>query len=298
MKIIGDSLAEHVASWLGEDYFPVTRRIFPDGELCPRFESSGMPTEGEFGVLVLQKTKEESTNDYVLNYILLLHAMKDAGFSRVAVVMPYFAYARQHKQYLSGQPVSAIVIAKTLEFSGADTFITVNAHEPGELQKLFSIPTKDLSIISLLAEFIAKKPEYENAAIVAPDDGAEELAKTLSKMLGNRDYTVFEKKRDVRTGDIRLTPKNAEMLAGRPVIIIDDMVSSGNTMVEAVRACSHHGATKTAALFVHPVFSENALEKLRACCDLIVSSNSIQSDVSLVDVSPIIAKALREYSKT
>jgi ribose-phosphate pyrophosphokinase len=119
----------------------------------------------------------------------------------------------------------------------------------------------------------------------------------VAKVLGGRQTVVFEKHRDVGTGDITLTPRNGEVLKGKSVIVVDDMVSSGATMVEAARACSHHGATHIAAAFVHPVLSDNALEKLRACCDDIVATNTIQSEVSEVDVSPVIAGALREIGK-
>lgn len=297
MKIIGNHLAENVAKWLNEDYFPTTERTFPDGELCPRFESAGHDTAGETAALILQKKAGENVNDYLMNYFFILSAIKDAGFARVIACMPYFAYARQHKQYLPGQPVSAMAVSRTLEFHGIDHFITVNTHEPSYLPKLFSVPVTDLSAMSLLAEYISKKKEYADAAIVAPDDGAEHIAMHMSKLLGGRDYTVFEKNRDIRTGDIKQIPKNAGILKGRSVIVVDDMVSSGQTMVETIRACTHHGATRTAAVFVHPVFSGNAHEKLRACCDEIITTNTIASDASNVDVSPIIAQALREITK-
>lgn len=292
MIIIGDALAERVASWMKADYFPVTRRVFPDGELCPRFEPAGRQLDGETAAIIMQKPALENVNAYFFNYLLLASAAKDAGFSRIVTCMPYFAYARQHKQYLAGEPVSALVAARLLESCGTDSFVTVNAHEPGGLPKLFSIPTLNISVASLLAESISRNPDFSQAAVVAPDDGAEAMARQVAAMLGGRDSTVFEKRRDLSSGAVTLQPVKTEILKGRPVIVVDDMVSSGATMVEAVRACSHHGATKTAALFVHPVFSENALEKLRACCDTIVACNTIESEVSAVDVSPVIAQAL------
>jgi ribose-phosphate pyrophosphokinase len=298
LKIIGNSqLAENTAKWLGEDYYPVVERVFPDGELCPRFETSGNPTLGETAALILQQHRGENVNAHLMNYYLLLGAMKDAGFSKIYVCMPYFAYSRQHKQYLPNQPVSALTVAKMLEFCGADGFITVTAHEPSVLPELFSIPAINLSATSVLVDFVAKKPEFSDAVIIAPDDGAEEMAKAVAGMLGGRKYTAFEKKRDVRTGEITMTPKNVELLKGHSVIIIDDMVSGGGTMVETARSCSHHGATRIAAMFTHPILCGNALEKLRACCDEIIGTNTIESEVSKVDVSPLLAQALKQIDK-
>ncbi|MFA5247291.1 MAG: ribose-phosphate diphosphokinase [Candidatus Micrarchaeia archaeon] len=298
LKIIGNTqLAENTAKWLGEDYYPVLERAFADGELCPRFETSGNPTMGKTAALILQQHRGENINAYLMNYYLILGALKDAGFSTIIAVMPYFAYSRQHKQYLPNQPVSALTVAKLLEFCGADGFVTVTAHEPSVLPQLFSIPAINLSAMSVLSEFVSKKPEFSDAVIVAPDDGAEEMAKTLAGLLGNRKYTAFEKKRDVRTGEITMTPKNVELLKGHSVIIIDDMVSGGGTMVETARACSHHGATRIAAAFTHSILCGNALEKLRACCDEVIGTNTIESEVSKVDVSPLLAQALRQMDK-
>ncbi len=298
MKVIGNtSLAENTAKWLGADFYPVLERTFADGELCPRFESSGNPAMGQTAAIILQQHRNENINAYLMNYFLVLNAAKDAGFSKIYACMPYFAYSRQHKQYLPNQPVSALTVARALENLGADAFITVTAHEPASLPEIFTIPSINLSATSTLADYIAKNPAFSDAVVVAPDDGAEEMAKAFAALLGGRKYTVFEKKRDVRTGEITMTPKNVELLKARSVIIVDDMVSGGGTMVETARACSHHGATRTAALFTHPILCGNALEKLRACCDEIIATNTIESEVSKADVSPLLAQALAKLEK-
>jgi ribose-phosphate pyrophosphokinase len=298
LKVIGNTqLAENTAKWLGADYYPVLERTFTDGELCPRFESSGNPAMGQSCAIVMQQHRGENVNAYLMNCFLVLGAAKDAGFSKIYACMPYFAYSRQHKQYLPNEPVSALTVARILEGLGADAFVTVTAHAPSDLPKLFTIPAVNLSALSTLAECVAKKPEFADAVVVAPDDGAEEMAKTLAGLLGGRRYTAFEKKRDIRTGEITMTPRNVEMLGGKSVVIIDDMVSGGGTMVETARACSRHGATRIAALFAHPVLCGNALEKLKACCDEIIATNTIESEVSRADVSPLIARALQELAR-
>jgi len=298
LKVIGNtSLAENTAKWLGADFYPVLERTFADGELCPRFEASGNPAMGQTAAIILQQHRNENINAYLMNYFLVLNAAKDAGFSRIYACMPYFAYSRQHKQYLPNQPVSALTVARTLEHLGADAFITVTAHEPSSLKEIFTVPSINLSSIAALSDCVARKPEFADAVIVAPDDGAEDMARALASLLGNRKYTAFEKKRDARTGEITMTPRNVELLAGKSAIIIDDMVSGGGTMVETARACSHHGSTRIASLFTHPILCGNALEKLRACCDEIVATNTIESEVSKADVSPLLAQALKELEK-
>jgi len=298
LKVIGNtSLAENTAKWLGADYYPVLERTFADGELCPRFETSGNVTMGQTAAIVMQQHRGENVNAYLMNYFLVLNAAKDAGFAKIYACMPYFAYSRQHKQYLPNQPVSALTVARTLENLGADAFITVTAHEPSSLPELFTIPSINLSATSTLTDYAAKKQEFADAVIVAPDDGAEEMAKNIANLLGGRKYTCFEKKRDVRTGEITMTPKNVELLKGKSAILIDDMVSGGGTMVETARACSHHGSTRIAALFTHPILCGNALEKLKACCDEIIATNTIESEVSKADVSPLFAQALAKLEK-
>lgn len=298
MKVIGNtSLAENTAKWLGADYYPVLERTFADGELCPRFEASGNPAMGQTAAIVMQQHRGENINAYLMNYFLTLNAAKDAGFAKIYACMPYFAYSRQHKQYLPNQPVSALTVARTLENLGADAFITVTAHEPASLPELFTIPSINLSAIGTLTDYVSKKPEFADAVIVAPDDGAEDMAKNVAALLGGRKYTAFEKKRDVRTGEITMTPKNVELLAGKSAIIIDDMVSGGGTMVETARSCSHHGATRIASLFTHPILCGNALEKLKACCDEIIATNTIESEVSKADVAPLLAQAIAKLEK-
>lgn len=297
MIVVGDTLGQDVAKHLGAEFVMVERREFPDGELCPRIVIEGKEKifKGKQVVFILHMAHGQNPNSYLVEYVLAMDALHYLNVKQVTAVMPYFIYSRQHRKYLPGQTVSAKAIARALERAGAKNFITVNSHARSDLPGLFKKSTAlDLNAVPLLAKHVAKKignGDFKNAIVVAPDKGAAAMAQEFAKHAGCRQWTAFEKTRDLKTGEIKMVCADVDF-NGRQAVVVDDLVASGGTMVGAIRACRHNGASHITACFVHPVLCSNALEKLKAAADAVISTNSINSSVSEVDLSGLIAQAI------
>ncbi len=294
-------MGRRVAERLAATFIPVDPRAFSDGEVCPRVlleeAGGGNPVEGKECVLVLQMRAGENPNTYLVKTLFIVDVIRKLKPGSLAVAMPYFVYARQHQQYLPGQPVSAEIVAKFLESAGATRFVTINSHSRGDLPGFFSGKTFDLDAVPLLAAFFAERKDFDkNAIVIGPDRGAAPLAKHFATKMGFGEWTAFNKQRDVHTGEITMTPDGAK-IDGKTAIVIDDMCASGGTMVKALQACKLHGATKAIACFVHAVLSDNALERLTPVADEIVATNTISSPVSNVDISSLIASAFQDQQK-
>lgn len=302
MIVIGDGFGKLVAEKLAASFIAIDDREFGDGEVCPRVmvEELGGKTnlEGQECVLCMQMQSGQNPNSYLVKVLFIVDVIKKLRPSWLAVVMPYLVYARQHQQYLPGQPVSAGIVASFLEKAGATRFVTVNSHSRGDLPKLFSGKTFDLDAIPFLAKHFAERKELEKKLVViAPDKGAIHLAKSFVENLGFGEWSAFEKQRDIETGEITMQTDQAIKLQGKTVIVIDDLCASGGTLAKALQACKKNGAAKTIACFVHPVLNDNALDRLKPLADEIVACNTIGSPVSEVDVSSLVATAFQDQQK-
>ncbi len=302
MIVIGDEFGRKVSSALGAKFIPVDPRAFSDGEVCPRVmleEAQIQNLEGKECILCMQMHSGENPNTYLVKVLFTVDVIRKLNPGSLAVAMPYFVYARQHQQYLPGQPVSAEIVAKFLESAGATRFVTVNSHSRGDLPKFFAGKTFDLDAVPFLAKHFAERKEFQEnkkVIIVAPDKGAAPMAKHFADALGFGEWTAFNKQRDVHTGEITMKPDGAK-IEGKIAIVVDDMCASGGTMVKAIEACKLHGATKVIACFVHAVLSDNALSRLEPAADEVVAANTISSPASTVDVAPLVASAFQDQQK-
>jgi ribose-phosphate pyrophosphokinase len=177
--------------------------------------------------------------------------------------MPYFPYARQDNIFRPGEPLSAKYVANLLEEAGAEAVyaVTVHLHRVGSFPGLFQKARGvNISGFKSLAE-VLKKVDLQNPYIIAPDEEAMVWAKEVAEYLGTEDYTAFIKERDVETGEIKTTIKEID-IEGRDAVVIDDIVSTGGTMANAVKAVKEMGARKVYSAFVHPVLVGNALDRI------------------------------------
>ena len=250
---------------------------FPDGELYTRilddFDNSGEVT-------IIQSTVTDS--DFV-TLLQLIDACNAA--SKINVVIPYMGYARQDQAFKSGEPISARAMAKAIK---ADNVYTVNIHEESILD-FFDAKAVNLDATPAIGEYI-KNMDFKNPLIVAPDKSATVLARNASEKLGI-DYDYLEKTR-LSGESVTISPKNVDV-NGRDVIIIDDLISTGGTMAEAISLLCKQGANDVFVACVHPVLSNNAVLKLfKAGVKGIIATDTIDKGVSVVSVAPVIASVL------
>ncbi len=279
MKIIGGPasqlLAGRVSETLGSNVAVSEIKKFPDGELYTRIMDEIVSE-----VTIIQSTV---TDTDLIALLQLIDACSEA--SRVNVVIPYMGYARQDKQFKKGEPISARAIARTIK---ADRVYTINIHDPAILD-FFDAKAVNLDATPVIGKYI-KNMEFRDPIIIAPDDGAINLAKSASCDLGI-DYDYLEKKR-LSGETVSIQPKNIEA-NGRDVIIIDDIISTGGTIAEAISLLRKQGAHKVFAACVHPVLSNNAILRLfGAGVKGIIATDTIDKGVSVVSAAPVIASAI------
>jgi ribose-phosphate pyrophosphokinase len=290
MKIVSGpasvELAEKVSALTGYGNVPVTFKVFPDGESYVRLEGS---VQGE-DVAVVQTTCPPGQDGRLLQLAFMADAAKRGGAGKVTAVVPYLAYARQDKMFLSGEGISIQTIARMLCASGINQLLTVNLHSEKTLE-VFPFPAKTLSAISLLADYFVQKG-FKKAYALAPDKGAMYIAYEAQQVLGG-EAGHLEKQRDRYTGQTTQTGKGLDV-KGQTVIIFDDIISTGGTIVGAAKILRELGASHVFAACVHPLLIGDAAKRiLDAGVEEIVGTDSVPSGNSKVSLAPLICKELK-----
>lgn len=279
MNIIGGPASQLLAGRVSEvsksNLLVSEFRKFPDGELYTRvIDDIGSE------VTIIQSTVNDTD---LIALLQLIDACSTA--SKINIVIPYMGYARQDKQFKKGEPISARALARTIK---ADNVYTINIHDPGILD-YFDARAIDLDATQMIGKYI-KNMKFTNPLVVAPDDGAINIAKSASSDLGI-DYDYLEKKR-LSGETVSIQPKNINV-KGRDVIIIDDIISTGGTVAETISLLRKQGAHDVFAACVHPVLSNNAILKLfKAGVKGIIATDTIDKGVSVVSVAPVISSVI------
>jgi ribose-phosphate pyrophosphokinase len=286
--IIGGSASQKLAAkiaWdLGENLSPIETRRFPDGERYIRIKGE-VPRE----VVVIQSTGYPQ-DENLMELFLLLKNLKSLGTERIRVVIPYFGYGRQERRFKSGEAISAVIIAELLEAAGASEIYSVNFHE-NNIKGFFSIPVHEISAMPLIANYINN--QIEDPMILGPDKGALGFAEEISGIL-KCECDHLEKTR-ISPEKVETKPKNLDV-ADRNVVIIDDIISTGGTIVSASKIVNDLGANNVVVGCVHPVLVEDALLKIFAAgVNDVFATDTLSSDVSTISVASLIAGYLKKY---
>jgi ribose-phosphate pyrophosphokinase len=288
LLIIGGSASQKLAAkvaWdLGENLSPIETRRFPDGERYIRIKGE-VPKE----VVVIQSTGYPQ-DENLMELFLLLKNLKSLGVERTRVVIPYFGYGRQERRFKSGEAVSAVIVAELLEAAGASEIYSVNLHEKN-IKEFFNIPVHEISAMPMIANYI--KGKIDDPMIIGPDKGALGFAEEISGIL-KCDCDYLEKTR-ISPEKVEMKPKNLDV-NGRDVVIIDDIISTGGTIVSASRILHDLGANKVLVGCVHPILVEDALLKIFAAgVDDVFATDTLKSDVSSISVAPLVAGYLKKF---
>ncbi len=277
-------LAKEVADELGSELGQLTVKNFPDGEYYLRIDSD---VKGKDCVAIQSTSKPQDSNLFEL--LAILETLKDMGASKISTVVPYFGYGRQDKRFLGGEAVSARVAAKHIQMN-SDEFFTVNVHQT-EILKFFSIPATVLDAAPVLGDYF-KTHELEAPVVIGPDKGAIELAKSVANIIGcGSDYL---EKRRIAPGQVEMKPKNLDV-ADKDVILVDDMIDTGSTMIEAINMLRAQKAGNVLVGCVHPVLTGNVVTRLFGAGAVdAVATNTIPSQISFITVAPLIANALKK----
>jgi ribose-phosphate pyrophosphokinase len=290
MKIISGpaskELAEAVSAQTGFPNVSVVSKIFPDGESYVRLEGN---VAGE-DVAIVQTTCPPMQDGKLFQLGFLADSAKRAGAKKIVAVVPYLAYARQDKMFLSGEGISVETIAKMLKASGIDELITVNIHSEHSLEQ-FPFPAKTVSAIPLIAEYFVKNG-HKGAYALSPDKGAMYIAQQAQTVLRG-DAGHLNKTRDRYTGQTVQTAEGLKV-KDQTVIILDDIISTGGTIVGAAKILREQGAKHVFCGCVHGLLIGDAEKRiLDSGVEEIVGTDSVPGHISKVSLAPLIGQALK-----
>jgi len=288
MKIVAGSASKRLARKLGDVLnVPVIEaeyKIFPDGESYFRIPES---VEGE-DIIIVQTTGPPQ-DKHILELAFLLDTVKDFRAKKITLVVPYLAYARQDERYLEGEVLSSKVVAKILNSIGANKLLTVDVHNEAVLS-FYNFEAVNLSASEVFADHI-EKMELKDPFVLCPDQERPEMLKPIADRLGT-EYDWLEKFRDRITGEVKTKEKKLPV-ENRDVLIVDDIISTGWTVVNAINLLKKQGARDIYVFATHLVFAEGARERiLNAGAKEIIGTDSIERDESKVTLAPLIAKHL------
>lgn len=259
MKIFSSTanqpLAEKIAKRLDLPLSSIETHVFPDGERRVKIEGDVSSTP----CVVVAPTSPPVDNN-IIELCLILDALKNAGATKITAIVPYLGYQRQDHIFRTGEGRSLEVVIKMIEACGADAIVGVDFHSI-KIPELFSIPVTHISAVSLFAKKIKNMGvDLSEACIVSPDMGGLRRLEALKEELGGIETVSVEKDRDVVTGEIKISGVHGNVK--KVCFVVDDMISSGGTIVEALKKLQENGAERMFVMVTHPVFSEKAPEIL------------------------------------
>jgi len=285
-------LATAIAKHLDAELVPVDLRIFPDGE-----SKIKMRRVDKDYCIVVQSTYPP-TDRHLLQALMMIKRCSEDGAANVCAVMPYMAYSRQDRAFLDGEVVSMALVAKLIETVGTKRLITVDIHSPASLSH-FTIDTQNISAVGLLADYAAVKIKPNAPIVVSPDMGGAKRAVKFARMLGT-DMVALKKSRNKDTAEVIIEEKelNSSVL-GRDLILLDDMISTGESIVEACRFLRRYKPNKIYAICTHALLIGDATTRIKAAgVEEIISTNSVPGINAKVDLAPLITTKLKAIIDT
>lgn len=283
-------LASKVAEHLGLRLSEVAIRKFSDGEIWAKFEENVRGVD----LFIIQSTFAPSDNLFEL--LILIDAAKRASATRVTAVIPYFGYARQDRKDQPRVSITAKLVANLLTRAGADRIITVDLHSP-QIQGYFDIPLDHLYASTVLIKALSRL-NIKDPLFASPDVGGAKTARAYAKRMGEGGNLILVDKR-------RPSHNEAEVMhvIGEPkdrnIIIVDDMIDTGTTFVNCVKALKDAGAKEIFGVCVHPVLSGHSIENIENTPELskLIVSDTIPlrddyKKIQVVTVSDLLAEAI------
>ncbi|HOK56378.1 MAG TPA: ribose-phosphate pyrophosphokinase [bacterium] len=260
-------LSKKIAKYLNKELSPINIYRFKDGEICVKIEENIRGKD----VFIIQSTCPP-VNENLMELLITLDALRRASPRRVTAVIPYYGYARQDRKDQPRVPITAKLVANLLVTAGANRILTMDLHAP-QIQGFFDIPVDHLFAAPVIIKYLREK-KFKKPVIVSPDVGSVKMARAFAKRLPG-DLAIVDKRRE--------SPDKVEMMHvignvnGCEVIIVDDLISTGNTMIEAASALLKNGAKVIYGCCTHAVLAGDAVEKFK---------NSIFEEIIITDTIP------------
>jgi ribose-phosphate pyrophosphokinase len=288
-------LTREIAGCLGIEPTPTTLSDFPNGEIFVRFLESVRGCDA----FVLQ-SHTAPINQWIMEQLIMVDALKRASAKRITVVVPFFGYARQDKKSRGREPISARLMADLFATAGADRMMAVDLHT-AQIQGFFDGPVDHLFALPILASYIEDRLEMSQVTVVAPDAGRVRVCERWTDRLGCP-LAIIHKRRDPDASNKVKVLEVVGEVSGRTCIIVDDMIDTGSTIVNAAEALFEQGATQVIVTATHGVLSGAAVDSLKnSRISEVIVTNTLPipgekrfDKLTVLSIAPLIARAINE----
>src|SRR4051795_6506194 len=289
-------LAEEVATELGIGLVPMQAYNFANSEIYIRFDESVRGCDA----FVIQ-SHTAPINEWIMEHLIMVDALKRASAKRITVVMPFYGYARQDKKHRGREPISARLMADMFKTAGADRLICVDLHTD-QIQGFFDGPVDHLMAIPILSEYVARKYGDQDLAVVSPDAGRIKVAEQWSKRLGGVPLAFIHKTRDINRPNEMVANRVVGEVKGRVCILVDDMIDTGGTITKAADALMADGAAGVVIAATHAILSGPAVDRLKNCQAMeVIVTNTLPiaeerkfDKLTCLSIAPLVSRAIRE----
>jgi ribose-phosphate pyrophosphokinase len=288
-------LAIDIAQALGTDLVHTDARTFANGEIYARYDES---VRG--GDAFVIQSHPAPLNEWLMEQLIMIDALKRASVKRITVVSPYYPYARQDKKGRGREPISARLVADLYKAAGANRIMSVDLHA-AQIQGFFDGPVDHLFAMPVLLEHFQKQLDPATLTVVSPDMGRVRVADIWSDKLA-APLAIIHKRRDPKVHNEVTVHEIVGEVKDRVCLIVDDMIDTGRTIAKAAEALKGAGATKVVVAATHAVFSEPATEMLQsAFIDAVVVTDTLPvpkekrfPSLTVLPIAPLIARAIYE----
>ncbi|WP_273166860.1 ribose-phosphate diphosphokinase [Actinomyces israelii] len=288
-------LAKDVARELGTQVLSSTAYDFSNGETYVRFNESVRGCD----VFVVQ-SHGDRVNDWLMEQFIMVDALKRASAKRITVVAPFYPYARQDKKHLGREPISARLIADLYKTAGANRIMSIDLHSSQE-QGFFDGPWDHLWAQPVLVDYIRRRIDTSNAAVVSPDAGRIRVAERWANALGGTPLAFVHKTRDITRPNESVANRVVGAVEGRSCVLVDDMIDTGGTIAKAVQVVLDAGAKDVIVAATHGVLSGPAVDRLSTCgareivvTDTLPISESKRFErLTVLPIAPLLARAIK-----
>ena len=288
-------LAKDVASELGTQVLSSTAYDFSNGETYVRFNESVRGCD----VFVVQ-SHGDRVNDWLMEQFIMVDALKRASAKRITVVAPFYPYARQDKKHLGREPISARLIADLYKTAGANRIMSIDLHSSQE-QGFFDGPWDHLWAQPVLVDYIRRRIDTSNAAVVSPDAGRIRVAERWANALGGTPLAFVHKTRDITRPNESVANRVVGAVEGRSCVLVDDMIDTGGTIAKAVQVVLDAGAKEVIVAATHGVLSGPAVDRLSTCgareivvTDTLPIPESKRFErLTVLPIAPLLARAIK-----
>jgi ribose-phosphate pyrophosphokinase len=289
-------LADEVAAELGTTLVPTSAYEFANSEIYVRYEESVRGCDA----FVIQ-SHTAPVNEWIMEHLIMVDALKRASAKRITVVMPFYGYARQDKKHRGREPISARLMADLFKTAGADRLICVDLHT-AQIQGFFDGPVDHLMALPILTDYVKAKYGDQPLAVVSPDAGRIKVAEQWSARLAGPPLAFIHKTRDIERPNESKANRVVGEVTGRMCVLVDDMIDTGGTIVKAAEALMKDGAAGVIIAATHAILSDPAVDRLMSspAAEIVVTNTrplapECEFDkLTCLSIAPLISRAIKE----